>query len=522
MRRRAPPRHELVEQAPEREDVGAVVDVLAGDLFGGHVPGRAHDLTRGGGQHGRRLGRAAVATNHLLGELGETEVEDLGVPVRRDEDVLGLQVAMGNARAVRGRDGLGDLDGEVEAGPQLRLARLETVAKALPLQVLLHDEMDAVLMPDIEHRGDMRMTERRRRARLALEPTEAVRIVSELLGQDLDRDLPAQACVGSEIDGTHAALAELVTDFVGSETLGLHGGGESTARGTSGSNRYDSGFRDTDTPEVPMVQPLRRFAPLVVLTCVALLAGASPAASLANDPIPSPEEFFGFPMGTSEKLARWDEIIEYFELIDANSDRVEVLNLGQTTLGNDYLSIAISSPANLANAAAHAERAQRLARGHGLTEEQARELAAEGPAIAMLHHNIHSTEIGASQTSVQLVYELATGTDAETLEILDGAITVLLPSGTPTARSWWSTGTTRPWARTTKKPACPGSTTTTRATTTTATSSTARWSRPSTGSIRCSTSGSRRRTSTSTRWVARGRGCSCPPSPTRRARTSRR
>ena len=180
-----------------------------------------------------------------------------------------------------------------------------------------------------------------------------------------------------------------------------------------------------------MLRPNRRALSVIALCASLLIAPAVVAAGpAASDPIPSPADFFGFPMGTSQKLARWDRIVEYFELIDANSDRVEVRNLGPTTLGNDFLSIAISSPSNMADLEAHRTRARRLARGHGLDEEGARALA-QGPAVAMLHHNIHSTEIAASQTSVQLVYELATRTDPETLAILDGAITVLLPSGNP-------------------------------------------------------------------------------------------
>ncbi len=177
--------------------------------------------------------------------------------------------------------------------------------------------------------------------------------------------------------------------------------------------------------------PFRAIRLLAAVTALGVLL--TPSVTIAAppaDPIPTPEEFFGFSMGTAEKLARWDRIVEYFEFIDANSDRVQVSNLGPTTLGNPFLSIAISSPENLADLTGHQDRARRLARGNGLDEAGARDLA-QGPAIAMLHHNIHSTEIAASQTSVQLVYELATQNDPATLEILDGAIAVLLPSGNP-------------------------------------------------------------------------------------------
>ena len=45
--------------------------------------------------------------------------------------------------------------------------------------------------------------------------------------------------------------------------------------------------------------------------------------------IPSPEEFYGFRIGTDRKLARWDKIVEYFHLLDESSDRIMVKELGK-------------------------------------------------------------------------------------------------------------------------------------------------------------------------------------------------
>lgn len=185
---------------------------------------------------------------------------------------------------------------------------------------------------------------------------------------------------------------------------------------------------------MPVLRPVALLAlvAIVLAPVAAPPAGASPQAGASSSAaaVPSPEEFFGFSMGTARKLARWDRIVEYFELVAARSDRVEVARIGETTMGNPYLSVAISSPDNLRQAAASRQRAHQLGRGR-VDEAEARQLAAAGPAIAMLHHNIHSTEIASSQTSVQLVWELATADDPVTAEILDGVITVLLPSGNP-------------------------------------------------------------------------------------------
>ena len=48
--------------------------------------------------------------------------------------------------------------------------------------------------------------------------------------------------------------------------------------------------------------------------------------------IPAPEEFFGFQMGADRKLAHWDDMLEYYDLINERSDRVLVRDMGPSTL----------------------------------------------------------------------------------------------------------------------------------------------------------------------------------------------
>ena len=55
-----------------------------------------------------------AAEHHRLGELGETEVQHLGVSLGTHENVGGLEVAVHDARRVRGSQGFGDLGGQIE------------------------------------------------------------------------------------------------------------------------------------------------------------------------------------------------------------------------------------------------------------------------------------------------------------------------------------------------------------------------------------------------------------------------
>ena len=59
------------------------------------------------------------------------------------------------------------------------------------------------------------------------------------------------------------------------------------------------------------------------------------------------------------------------------------------------------------------------------------ELVKNGKTIVSISCSIHSTEIVASQMSMNLAYELATANDADTKEILDNTILLLIPSPNP-------------------------------------------------------------------------------------------
>jgi len=172
---------------------------------------------------------------------------------------------------------------------------------------------------------------------------------------------------------------------------------------------------------MPRSTSLARVFPL------ALLFGP---VAVAAQTAPSPEDHFGFAMGTTGQLARWDGILEYFGILATRSARLRVDTLGPTTLGNPFVVITMSSPENLQRLDAIQETSAVLAQGR-VSREEAERLSADLPATTFINHNIHSTEIGSSQTSVDLVNRMATSDDAEVLDILENVITVLIPSANP-------------------------------------------------------------------------------------------
>jgi Zinc carboxypeptidase len=162
-----------------------------------------------------------------------------------------------------------------------------------------------------------------------------------------------------------------------------------------------------------------------------LLVLALTFATTASAQVPTPESFFGFRMGTDGQLAGWPDILRYFETVGKTSDRVRILEMGTTTEGRRMIAAIVTAPENIAKLEAIREANQKLSDPRGLTEEQAREIASTQKVVVAIGCSIHASEIAATQTANELLYELATGTDARTAAILRDVVLVLLPSLNP-------------------------------------------------------------------------------------------
>jgi len=104
---------------------------------------------------------------------------------------------------------------------------------------------------------------------------------------------------------------------------------------------------------------------------------------------------------------------------------MKLIQVGKTTQGRDWYIAVISSPQNLAQLDKYKDVARKLAWARGLTDESAHTLAREGKAIVHIDGGLHATEVAHAQHTIQLAYNLVSGTDPETANILDNVILVL-------------------------------------------------------------------------------------------------
>jgi len=147
--------------------------------------------------------------------------------------------------------------------------------------------------------------------------------------------------------------------------------------------------------------------------------------------IPTPEQFLGFKVGTDFKLASYNQISEYFKILAHFSDRIQLENIGSTTEGKKLLLAIISSAENLEKINYYQSQQAQLADPRKIKTDIADSLIKNGKVVVSINCSIHSTEIGASQMSLELAHELAVSEDPLIKDILDNIILLLVPVHNP-------------------------------------------------------------------------------------------
>ena len=173
------------------------------------------------------------------------------------------------------------------------------------------------------------------------------------------------------------------------------------------------------------------FRTLTAILLVALSSLAPSAQSTRATATQTPEQFFGFKIGADGELARYPKILEYLQHLSKTTNRLKYQEVGKTTMGNPYVLATISAPENLAKLDRLVEINRRLADPRGLSEAEAKKLAQEGRAFYFVYGTIHSTEVGNTQSLIEIVHRLATDTSPEIKQILDNVVVLLVPSQNP-------------------------------------------------------------------------------------------
>ena len=121
---------------------------------------------------------------------------------------------MKNPGGVCGCQRVRDLNGVAERGADTQPAAADQMSERGARNVLHRDEVDAVGLPDLINRDDVRMIQGGSGSGLLNEALTSLSIDRAIRLEQLDRDGPAEARIDGAVDDAHPAFAERLQDLV--------------------------------------------------------------------------------------------------------------------------------------------------------------------------------------------------------------------------------------------------------------------------------------------------------------------
>jgi len=159
---------------------------------------------------------------------------------------------------------------------------------------------------------------------------------------------------------------------------------------------------------------LKRLIPIALLFTV---------VAAAFGQLQSPDEFLPYQLG--EQFTPHHMLVDYFKHVDENSPNVKMIEYGRTNERRPLLLVFVSSEENLQNLEAIRENNLKLA---GLAPGDSDLDAAK--AIVWLSYSVHGNEAAGSESSMRVIYELASGMGRSS-EWLKNTVVIMDPSVNP-------------------------------------------------------------------------------------------
>jgi len=175
-------------------------------------------------------------------------------------------------------------------------------------------------------------------------------------------------------------------------------------------------------------------------TAFALAAALSTSAAEAQRAITTPKQEFGNHFGDDYFLANYKQISTYWQKLERESDRIHVVEIGKTAEGRPHYMAIVTSPENWKNITRLKEISRRMALAENLPDDQARALAKEGKAVVWIDGGLHATEVLGAQQLGEMVFQMVSRTDDETLRFLNDCVTLFVhanPDGNDLVADWY-------------------------------------------------------------------------------------
>lgn len=167
--------------------------------------------------------------------------------------------------------------------------------------------------------------------------------------------------------------------------------------------------------------------------------------------VPKPEDVFGFQLGSDYKMANYDQMKEYYKILESTSDRIKIEQIGESVDGEPMYLFYISTKENLDQLERWKTMSQKLSRAR-ISDEEAQELARTGKAIVWIDGGMHANETAHGQMTPELAYRVITEETPEMQKIRENVIFLLMPMMNPDGvnimSSWYNKNLGTPYETT--------------------------------------------------------------------------
>jgi hypothetical protein len=171
---------------------------------------------------GRPVNSCRRQLERASGDLGQAEIEHLGVAAFRQEDVPRLDVAVNNALRVCRIEGVGNFNPDVQQSLHVHWTARDEVFQCLSIEELHGDEGPAPVLTNIVDCANIRVVQCRGGLGLPLEAGQGLRIAGDIVGQEFQGNETVKPSVFGFVNHPHATTAQFLDDAVVRDGLADH------------------------------------------------------------------------------------------------------------------------------------------------------------------------------------------------------------------------------------------------------------------------------------------------------------
>lgn len=162
--------------------------------------------------------------------------------------------------------------------------------------------------------------------------------------------------------------------------------------------------------------------------------------SYGQSKITTPKEQFGANVGDDYFLISYSQLVDYWNKLDKESNRMKLETIGKTAEGRLQYMAVITSPKNFEKLNTYKEISRKLALADQITEQEAKEYSKIGKAVIWIDGGLHATEVVGANQLVEMAYQMVSAKDDETTRFLDDIILLLVhanPDGMDLVANWY-------------------------------------------------------------------------------------